>query len=203
MMRCLSAGAVRQKTALPASGARSAARRSSSRRSSSKKASPSKARSASSGRRPRMPSSRATATAVSRESPEMTKTRIPARSQRSMAAAASGRGGSRMPTTPTSVSSVSRAAWPSASRRAGGSAASPRACSSRSSGRRSRVARARQRSGREAISAHLFCQRRRSALERRRETPVTGSRTATQRLRTASGAPLTRRRGPGAGRSSS
>mmetsp|Transcript_3790 Transcript_3790/g.11235 ORF Transcript_3790/g.11235 Transcript_3790/m.11235 type:complete len:456 (-) Transcript_3790:1056-2423(-) len=182
MMRCLSAGAVRQKTPLPRSGCKSAARWASSNR-SEKKSLPSQVRAASS----RMPSSPPIAAAVSRESPVIMNTRTPAALHLRMASFASGRGGSRMPTTPQRVNEDSSASWFAAPSK---KSASPPRYSAAGPGRSARVARARHRRGRDAMAVTRASRSARAAAVKGITDP-SGRSTETHRRITESGAPLT------------
>mmetsp|Transcript_19260 Transcript_19260/g.54969 ORF Transcript_19260/g.54969 Transcript_19260/m.54969 type:complete len:442 (-) Transcript_19260:952-2277(-) len=176
MMRCLSAGAVLQNTPSPADGAsRSLRRPSASAESSAKNALPSQARSSLS----RIPNSFPMATAVSLLSPVIMKTLTPADLHRAIARFASGRGGSRMPATPSRIRSDSNASW---------AAGPPRSTSSHAV--TSFVASARHLKGRDAIAVtfSMSADRVDSSNE---TTDPSSRRTRVHRAMTESGAPLT------------
>lgn len=97
--RCLSAGSARQKTRLPERSSAACCPSG-----SAKKARPVNVQASSGSPGEKMPTSLATACAVSFESPVIMMTRMPAARQAEMAPATLGRGGSRMPASPRKVS---------------------------------------------------------------------------------------------------
>mmetsp|Transcript_20494 Transcript_20494/g.67100 ORF Transcript_20494/g.67100 Transcript_20494/m.67100 type:complete len:296 (-) Transcript_20494:1437-2324(-) len=190
--RCLSAGSARQKTRFESSSSRSC-----SSVGSSKNSEPAKVRAAvASGgaSASKMPTSRAMAAAVCAESPVIITTRMPACLHRPMAVVTSGRAGSLMPTRPTKVSPLSIEAKrdvSESSRVCAGRGASLSYVARGPSALPSLTARARQRSGRRAISSNCARSFRRHASLIGTVEP-SESRTAEQRGSTDSGAPLTK-----------
>ena len=185
--RCLSAGSARQKTRLPdrssavcwPSG-------------SAKKALPVNVHASSGSPGAKIPTSLATACAVSFESPVIMMTRMPAARHALIAPPTLGRGGSRIPTRPRKVRPDSTSAKRAGSRssRAARASAEPSCDASAPSARAGLDASAMQRSAALPIAEYAATIASRAAGSRRAEPP-SGSRTCVHRASTESGAPLT------------
>mmetsp|Transcript_24308 Transcript_24308/g.69834 ORF Transcript_24308/g.69834 Transcript_24308/m.69834 type:complete len:295 (+) Transcript_24308:866-1750(+) len=188
---CLSRGSVREKT-IEWRCSVSSSRRFSAE--SAKNSAPVKERPCSDSPSGKIPISLAMTSAVGFVSPVIITTRMPACLHRPMAVVTSGRAGSLMPTRPTKVSPLSIEAKrdvSESSRVCAGRGASLSYVARGPSALPSLTARARQRSGRRAISSNCARSFRRHASLIGTVEP-SESRTAEQRGSTDSGAPLTK-----------